>query len=390
MTSSIPGSSRLQRLLGLLELDPNNLTLRLDAIRESVDNGEWDIGRQLIDAGLRAHPDEPNLLGWSGFAHLHAQQYVDAEQTLRAAVTAGLEAPELSYNLAFALFMQRRYADALEYVSATQAQSDETLAAILRARCLHHLRRPQEAIDDLKLLLASAPEEAEAHGLLALIAHEQGAGDAAREHVEAALKRDPRQFEALLVLAYMQSNAQEPDFARASFDALLSIDPQCGRAWLGVALLELKQMDLTAAKRNIEAAAAHMPEHIGTWHVLAWTELLLGDVAAAHTAFEKALAVDRNFGESHGGLAIIAALQGRDEEARLGIRRALRLDGKCLSAKYAEMVLLRRHGRHQDAQAVFESALSQTSGSGTQIRELVIAQMRYLSARRDDPQIVYH
>lgn len=118
---------------------------------------------------------------------------------------------------------------------------------------------------------------------------------------------------------------------------------------------------------------------------------LYGDVGAAHAAFEKALAIDRNFGETHGGLAIVAALQGREADAHLGIKRALRLDPQALSPRYADMVLLRRQGRHREVQAVFESALSQAGGRGTKLREMVISQMRYLIARSHESQAtVYH
>lgn len=64
-----------------------------------------------------------------------------------------------------------------------------------------------------------------------------------------------------------------------------------------------------------------------------------GELAEAEQTFRKALALDRNFGESHGGLAVVSALQGKKSEAEEGVQRALRLDPEGLSARYAEMVL---------------------------------------------------
>jgi tetratricopeptide (TPR) repeat protein len=224
---------------------------------------------------------------------------------------------------------------------------------VLRARCLYHLQRPQDAIADLEAHLGVSPDDAEAHGLLALLSYEQGGTDAACEHVDAALQRDPEQVEALLTRAYVSSDALKLHVARVSFDTAVRVDPRCGRGWLGLALLDLCESRAVEAKRNVQAAASYMPQHIGTWHVLAWANITLGDVAGAQAAFDEALVLDRNFGETHGGLAVIAALQGRDEEARVSVRRALRLDPQALSPKYAEILLLQREGRHEDASVVF-------------------------------------
>jgi tetratricopeptide (TPR) repeat protein len=223
MTAS---SSRLDRLLRFLEHDADNLALRKDAIREAYDTGQWPIARELLDAGLLSQPQEAEMLAFSGLAHLHAQRYHDAEQALSVALTRGLNEPELRYNLAFALFMQKRHAAALEHLIAPRVVETLPFALLLRARCQHHLDRPAEAIADCEAHLATAPEHAETHGLLALILYEQHQREQAREHVASALRQDPTQLEALLAQASLQSDAQEYDAARGSFDALLLAHPQ--------------------------------------------------------------------------------------------------------------------------------------------------------------------
>lgn len=372
-------SERLQRLLGYLRMDPSNLPLRKDAIREAAGVGEWQTVRALVDTGLRAYPEDAELLAESGFAHLQAQRYTDAEQVLLDALELGIGPAEVRYNLAFALFMQARYADALEHLSAPLMPFELPLALVLRARCLHHLRRLDDAVADCKARLAAEPDDAEANGLLALILYDQRRVDEARAHAEAAVRRNPRQVEALLALASMHADARQFATARSTYDALLEADPGCGRAWLGRALIELGDMHLEAAERDIESAAQHIPQHIGTWHVLAWTRLLRADVPGAGAAFEQALAVDRNFGETHGGLAAVAALEGRDEDARAGIQRALRLDPLSLSARYAEMVLLQRAGRREEVRAVLDEVLARpVAGSDLHYRDLVALQMARL------------
>jgi tetratricopeptide (TPR) repeat protein len=384
--------TRLHRLLGFIEHDPGNLSLRKDAICAASEAGHWDVARDLIDAGLRAYPGEAELLAHSGAAHMYEQSFAEAEQVLAAATRKGVDAPAVHYNLAYARFMQKRYAQALDGLGAPVLQA-LPLALVLRARCLHHLGRRDEAIAACRERLAAAPADAETNGVLALLLQEQGEVEAARKLAEAALSENPRQLEARLALASLQVDAQEYDAAQRSFDTLLELYPQCGRAWFGRALVGLGNGQPEAAKRDIEVAATYTPEHIGTWHVLAWVHVMLGDLPAARSAFEKALTIDRTFGETHGGLAAVAAMEGREKEARAGIKRALRLNPQSLAAKLAELVLLQHEGSPDAARAVLDAALALPSTRGDTLnRDLVAAHMKRLEARAKEnrPPATYH
>jgi tetratricopeptide (TPR) repeat protein len=387
MSLSIASSIPLSRLLEFLELDPGNLALRRDAIEKAFGADRLDLADELIGAGLAAHPDEPTLLALSGLVHLQAQRYADAEHAFAGALARGIEAAEVSYNLACALFMQRRYSEALDLLQAPAVAQAVQAAALLRIRCLHHLVRAEEAMAGCRTLLQLTPQDAETNGLLALMLYESGRLELAREHVRVALEQDSKQLEALLALASMQADAQEYVAARVSLNTLLQAHPQCGRGWLQWALIELSHMKLELAKQYIERAAAYLPGHIGTWHVLAWIHILLGDDLTAQAAFESALALDRNFAETHGGLAVLAARQGREDQARSSIKRALRLDSQCMSAACAQMVLMQREGQHKQAEALLASVLARPVASGDmQYRDLVIAQMLYLHTSNPEEQ----
>jgi tetratricopeptide (TPR) repeat protein len=389
MSTSTPSASRLNRLLTFIEQDGGNLALRKDAISEALGVGHLSIARELVEIGLQAHPGQPALLALSGSVHLHGQRYVEAEQALSAALARGIEAAEVRYNLGFALFMQRRFADSLAVLAESAKWDTVSIALTLRARCLHHLGRPDEAIADCKAHLAMAPADADTHGLLGLLLYEQSQFEGAQGHIDTALRLNPKQLDAMLARASLQSDSQQYDAARGSFYTLLQVYPDCGRAWLGLGLIKLLHMQVEAARDDVGLAARHMPEHIGTWHVLAWIQIMRGDVIAAELAFNRALAVDRNFGESHGGAAVIAALQGREADARLSIKRALKLAPQSMSARYAQMMLLRRRGQHEEAQAVLDTFLaSPVARSDMQYRDLVTAHMRYLrttGAHHSDP-----
>jgi Tfp pilus assembly protein PilF len=157
-------------------------------------------------------------------------------------------------------------------------------------------------------------------------------------------------------------------------------------------MVEISHQDLGSAKDAIVAAVKYLPEHIGTWHVLGWIELLCGDLGAARAAFEQALTIDCNFGESHGGLAVVAAWQGREQDAVTARRRALQLDPHSISARYAEMVLLQRAGKYREAQAVLASLMDRrVTGTELIYRDLVSARLRRLGFGEDDVSVVsYH
>jgi len=257
----------------------------------------------------------------------------------------------------------------------------EVALTVLRARCLQHLARGAEAMEDCQRCLARTPDHAEAAGLLALVLYDQQRVDEAQRYIDLALAIDPVQLEALLVRASWQLDRRNHEAARASFNTLVQAHPACGRAWFGLALLDLDLMQLDAARCAIELAANYLQEHIGTWHVLAWIQILRGDISTAATAFERALALNRNFGETHGGLAVIAALQGREADARASLKRALRLDPQCMAAQCAQFLLLHRQGRESSAQALMDAFLARPlpGGKGDQtFRDVVATQMRRL------------
>jgi Tfp pilus assembly protein PilF len=92
-----------------------------------------------------------------------------------------------------------------------------------------------------------------------------------------------------------------------------------------------------------------MPSHVGTWHGQGWCELLQRRYASALDAFERALALDRNFAETHGGLAVVHARRGDRDAAMQAIERAMRLNKHGFAARYAQAVL---EGKADDADAM--------------------------------------
>jgi branched-chain amino acid transport system permease protein len=64
--------------------------------------------------------------------------------------------------------------------------------------------------------------------------------------------------------------------------------------------------DMPQAEQSFwQALETTMAEHIGTWHGLALSLVLQGRLDEAQALYEQTLEMDRNFAESHGGLAVV-------------------------------------------------------------------------------------
>jgi tetratricopeptide (TPR) repeat protein len=361
LTDSASPQNRLHRLLGLLQLEPGNLQLRQQAILEAWQRQEWGMSRELIDDGLTIHPANGHLLAQSGLAFLHASSYAEAEAVMSAAAQSD-DAPAWNlFYLAYARFKLDRYELALEALSSTSLVRSVPAALLLRARCQHHLNRREEAIADCKSHLLLSPHDADTHGLLALISYELQDERGAATSAHTALRLNPNQREALLALGSVHADNGDGDAALQAFTTLAEAHPDCGRGWLGLAMARLTDHHLSLARSAASRAVALLPNHIGAWHVLAWVDIIQGDLATARISLEHALELNRNFGETHGSLAVVAAIQGMEQDAELFIKKTLRLAPQSMAVRCAEIILLLQRGQEREAQAVMDAFLDRPS-----------------------------
>ena len=92
--------------------------------------------------------------------------------------------------------------------------------------------------------------------------------------------------------------------AAALFEQVLQRESDNGRAWLGLGLVRLYQQDHQRAITALEKASQLMPRSAGTIVALGWAKVANKDMLGAEQVFRQAITADRNFAESHGGLAV--------------------------------------------------------------------------------------
>jgi tetratricopeptide (TPR) repeat protein len=270
------------------------------------------------------------------------KQYREAIPQLQALLDGGQRHAGILINLGLCHYCLGEYSAAREPLQQAYELGERTPGLLrLAISTLHHLGMMDEAV----ALAASHSDAAAGDGPLAgvlalLYLDAEQAGPAAR-WARVALKFNPDSLDGLTVQATLHIAQIRTQDAAREFTRILQVAPHAGRAWLGLGTLALLAQDLPRARELFQSARKYMGGHVGTLHMVAWTEFAAGDYAAAQRAFEDALALNRNFAETHGGLATLAALRGDQAAAQRSIEIAERLDPECLSTQLARSILAR-------------------------------------------------
>ncbi len=229
-------------------------------------------------------------------------------------------------------------------------------------RCLHHLSELERAMEWALKREGAGTLAAEAMGVASLIAIDCDQIPSAKRWAENALATLPKLHEAQLSYATVALGERDNNTAQQAARDILSRIPGSGRAWSILGLAQMSALDLPAARASLQKSVEFMPSHIGTWHGLAWSCFLAKDYAAAQHAFEEALVRNHNFSETHGGLAVLAAVNNQRTTAEEHLRRAFGLDPQCMTAQYARAIL---DGTANDEQSVHALARKIMRQNGT-------------------------
>ncbi|MFZ6721371.1 hypothetical protein [Undibacterium sp. Ji49W] len=340
-TSTIAEESRLDRLQSYLLEDPENDVLRADIFDVALGLRKFELAQEQVDF----FGDCSNNVFWGNrqaLLYLSKKDYLTAESFLKTLLDNCEYSPNLGYNLSFALYAQGKFEQAnsyLEVLIEKQNLLQVPQAMILWMRCQQKIGDLDRILDTFSIHSGDLAFPMEAWGVASLVAIDSDRPDLAKRWAEHALKVDPRQRESLVAVGTLALSDQDVDAAKKTLKYCLDLYPGDGRAWSALGFTLMLESSFSEAQLALQRAAASMPSHIGTWHALGWCNLLLGDLPASQTCFEKALELDRNFGESHGGMAVILAVQGQKMLANEYIERALRLDNRNVSAQYAQALL---------------------------------------------------
>jgi tetratricopeptide (TPR) repeat protein len=348
-------TAKLDQLEDYLRHDSDNLPLLIDAFESALRCAAWSRAAIHLQRGQTLMPDD---LGWSlreGDFWLAQSQYEQARKTLEQLLAHPKLPSELSdvvvHNLAYIDFQNADYAvcvsrlsprlEALQSAGGAVNPVDPVLQ-VLWLRALHRVGDLRRAIVWAEALTEAGHMPPQVAGVASLIALDAGEIKLSQQWSAVAIENGSEQdkpIEALVAQASLALAARDAARAQALATAALQLNPRDGRAFSARAFASLMAGQLDLALKDFAKALAHMPGHIGTWQGQAWTQLLLSDLVGAQTSFKQALALDQNFSESHGGLAVALALSNDPQLARVHMEFALRLDRTNVSGRFAQAIL---------------------------------------------------
>lgn len=351
-SDSAPRQGRLASLLVLLKLDPNNLSLLSDAAEAALQQNEPSVARDLLDRYASQADLSPRERNLRGLALLQSGAFEEAALIFGDLISDGADDAGLRFNRAWCLAKLRQPEAAFDLIG-----DDDVVAlpqaAMLRVHLLHDLGRIDEALSEAKRLVLLHPEHRGLLGAASIVGIDAEDLDFAGQCARAA-PGNPDALTSLGTIALAEDRSAD---AAALFGQALEKDPASPRAIIGVGLGKMLAGQYSQAASDIERGAATFGDHIGSWVAAGWAYIFSGDLAAARRCFETALAIDHNFGETHGSLAVLDLMEGRPDEARREAQTARRLNSQSFSAALAQAMLLSSGGRPDQARAILDRAL---------------------------------
>ncbi len=362
MNPDIPqqAARRLERLLAFLEQDPGNTALLADAAAAAFDAHDLDQATRLIDRYAATEPPTPAILNLQGLVAIAQQRFADAAAVF-STLREQADDPALRFNLAWSLAMTGAYREALDLLD------DDVLAVSRRAPALkiqmmHHLEMYDAAMAAGEALAERFADNQTLMGVLATLAMDAEKPELALQYATRA-GDDAEGQTALGLLMLGEQNTKD---SMTLFDNAIARQPRNPRAWMGKGLGLLVAGDKAAGVEAIDRGAELFGDHIGSWVASGWAHFLAGSNAGARASFERARAIDDNFAESHGGLAVIDVTEGKLDDAARRSEIALRLDRQCFGAALAKSMLLEKGGNAKAAQRIRDIALSTPIGPNGQ------------------------
>jgi tetratricopeptide (TPR) repeat protein len=347
------------RTEGYLRSDPKNRELLIRATELNLALSSTDTAQGHVSAALALFPNDPRIQALQAHT-LSAQHKWSEAAAIYSALLAKIRDAGLAHSLAHCQQMGGDHQAAFDTLWPFSAAAELPAASIIvLVRALHHIGKLEQARILIEQNAARLSQDAAFLGAASLVYFDSGDGDKATAMSQAALALGGRSMEALVVDASVALVNADADHALAAFNEALTINPGDGRSWGGAGEAHMLLQDFPAARTRLEKAVKIMPGHVGSWHALGWCYLLSQQATLAEKAFEHALDIDRNFAETHGSLAVVAAVKGERQRAEDAIQKALRLDPASLSARLAQMIL---DGRMGDADTFKATALRLIAG----------------------------
>jgi tetratricopeptide (TPR) repeat protein len=350
--------SRLGALRDYLAADPENLTLLADAANVAFDEADFDEARNFL---ARYHAIEilpQSLVNLEGLIALRTGRLDDAAAKFDSLIKQGVNEPSVCFNRAWIHALNAEHEAALALLD-NRTSMVTPRAQALKVQTLHHLGRIDEALAVGADMAAQNPDNDLLLGALSVAAMDADNLDLARRYAAQAKGG----ADALTTRGLIALDEGDLGGSQALFENALAEHSDAPRAWLGKGLGHIAAGQIPEGTAALTKGAEIFGDHLGSWIALGWTQFIARDNKAARATFERALALDENFAETHGGLAVLDLADGDIDGAQRRSAIALRLDRNCFGGMLSKMLLLEAQGDADAARRIWDKAINLPAGA---------------------------
>lgn len=206
-------------------------------------------------------------------------------------------------------------------------------------------------------ILGTWPDNADAHNLMGLLAHQTGRPELAEQHMQRSLQLSPKRAEFHFNYGAMLAELKRPDQAARAFQAAVELAPRMTDAWQGLAFAFLDMKLEMYAAACLQQLLQLEPRRADLWLTLGECFESMSMMPEALAAFRNAEQIAPDDARSVLGLARVAVETGDDASAQAGFDKLAIKAGDVPEVHYQKSVWLANKGEFATARAELERAL---------------------------------
>lgn len=273
----------------LLQLEPDNAAARRMLGSIQLASGRLDGVAAGADGQIAADSQDAGTLALLGTAYLKRGEYADAETQLNKAAKLAPDSLPIRTQLALGKLSSGHGEEAIKDLKAVIAeQKDFVQAHVMLVLAYLAQKQADEAMAQAKALVALKPDDGLPLNVLGFVNESKGDKDAAAAAYTQALAKDPDFHPARINLARLAIQAKDMAGARKQFQDVLSRDEFNTPALMGLAALAVDDKNGDEAEKYWQQAREHNPEAVAPRVALARYFREKGNLPRAEEAIREA------------------------------------------------------------------------------------------------------
>ncbi len=321
---------------------------------------------------LKAHPSDPEPYAHLGLLEARQNRYKQAVPLYRKALALKPFMPGLRLNLGLALFKADDLQEAIPEFAILLKQapphSPEALRYTILLGMSHYgLGQFVEAAPYLKIAADADPQNLPIRLALAHSYLWSKQFNRVLDVYKEILNLDPDSAEADMLAGEALDEMSDTSGAIDMFRKAVRAKPSEPDVHFGLGYLLLTQKQFPEAIKEFQAELANDPNHVQALLYNADAEIQLNQYADAEPLLEKAVKLDPSLGLAHLDLGIVAANDGRNQDALREFLAAEKLIPNDVNVHWRLGRLYRAMGRKEEAKAELDKASTITRSADQEL-----------------------